>query len=243
MSRRIVAALGLAAILFTAVPPARAMDAQAVFAKSHGSVVIILAFDSRGKARGLGSGFFVGHGDLVATNNHVVANASSLKVKVGEELLDVIEIKAADEDHDLALLRVSSRGEPLELYTAASPVGADVVVIGAPVGLEKTVSTGIISGIRKTPLRKNGPELFLYQMTAPVSPGSSGGPVLDDQGRVLGLSTLASSGKLQNINFAVPSTYINDLMGKRGSSGIQLNPETSVGIKKDSSGAIHIFSK
>jgi len=239
---RVLLACALALSLSVPVS-AEAMDAQAVFAKAQDSVVVVLVYDSRGNSKGLGSGFFVGHGDLVVTNYHVINKATGLKVKAGGEQLDVVEVKAVDEEHDLALLRVSGRGKALELATAASPVGAEVVAIGTPLGLEKTVSTGIISGIRKTRLPDGDTDVPLYQMTAPISPGSSGGPVLDAKGRVLGVSTAGVFLVAQNINFAVPATYVEKLMGKRGSSGIRLNPDQSVGIKKDASGAIHIFSK
>lgn len=231
------------ALLVAAAAPARAMDARAVFERAKGAVVVVVAYDSRGKARALGTGFYVGSGGLVATNFHVIHEAASLKIRHdGDDLGDVKEVRAVDEAHDLALLRVALRGEPLELVDGQAPVGTDVVAIGTPKGLEQTLSTGVISGVRYFDPMETGRRSHYYQITAPISPGSSGGPVLDEFGRVLGVSTFIMLGG-QNLNFAIPAKYVTELMGKRGSSGIVLDPDTSVSIEKDESGTIHIFSK
>ena len=237
-------ALALALVLAALVPvSARAMDAQAVFAKAKDSVVVVVGMNAYNKPEKFGSGFIVGDGRLVVTNYHVVDGVSGIKIKTGDgTILDVDEIRAVDRTHDLALLEIPTRGPALELAMEHPAVGQEVVAIGNPVGLERTLSTGVVSGLRKFDPFDRGTRIQVYQITAPISRGSSGGPVLDDQGRVLGVSTFLMDGG-QNLNFAIPAMRVGRLMGRREDKGVPLQPQKSLGIEKDASGAIHIFSK
>ncbi len=238
--RATMAAVVLALLLF-APALAGAMDAQAVFAKAKDSVVVVVGMNAYNKPEKFGSGFIVGDGRLVVTNYHVVDGASGIKIKTGDgTIMDVDEIRAVDRTHDLALLEVSRRGPALELAPGLPAVGQDIVAIGNPVGLERTLSTGVVSGIRKFDPFGRGTRIQVYQITAPISRGSSGGPVLDDQGRVLGVSTFLMDGG-QNLNFAIPAMRVGRLMGQRVNKSVPLQPQKSLGIEKDESGAIHIF--
>jgi hypothetical protein len=115
--------------------------------------------------------------------------------------LGFLAIKAADPKTDLAILTSALERPALEFAGAATD-GQPVIVIGNPVELEGTVSTGIVSAAERTPLE--------FQITAPVSPGSSGSPVLDEEGKVLGMiREIKTSG--QNLNFAIRALFIQDL--------------------------------
>jgi len=152
-----------------------------------------------------GSGFFVTH-DLVATNKHVLDCGGRGTVSVaGNRRTFLITASWSDPQHDLALVRVAGANtQSLTLSTRGWPaVGDDIYVAGNPEGLEGTFSRGIVSGLR----RREG----LIQFDAPISPGSSGGPVLDGHAQVVGVA-VASVRQGQNLNFAVPSQYLRALI-------------------------------
>ena len=112
---------------------------------------------------------------------------------------------SVDSVHDLVLLESPAYGVPLDVTQKTPAVGDEIVSIGNPKGLEGTLSTGIVSGVRED----NGS--IYYQITAPISPGSSGGPVIDEMGKVIGVATFYVTGG-QNLNFAMPSKYISALL-------------------------------
>lgn len=157
----------------------------------------------------LGSGFVVKKNGWVATNLHVISGARELKVVMhdGSEA-SVAEVLAVDSDHDLALLRIDKSDLP-ELAVGDSEhvqVGDPVIAIGHPLGLEDTVSNGLISAVRAV-----DPTLVLLQISAPIAPGSSGGPLIDNGGKVIGIAT-AVSREGQNLNFGLPTRYLTELM-------------------------------
>jgi hypothetical protein len=178
-----------------------------IVAKSAASVVIVRT------PIGLGTGFVVDRG-VVATNLHVIAGAGQIVLATsGGKNVPISGIAGLDATHDLALLTFpkESSPPPLPLRGDAPPSAGDAVIaIGTPQGLAFTVSTGIVSAVREV-----GPKLTLVQTTAPISPGSSGGPLLDDGGRVIGVTTLIST-RGQNLNFAVPTQYLVALLGQGG---------------------------
>jgi hypothetical protein len=182
--------------------------ARSIAQNAFQSVVLLIMEDQNSQPVALGSGFVVADG-VVATNMHVIAGASGGYAKlVGQtQKMRLTGVLGRDERHDLALLRVSGlSASPLSLGDSdAASVGDDVFVVGNPRGLEGTLSTGVISGIRSVGEDK------LLQISAPISPGSSGGPVLDGKGRVIGIA-VASFRDGQNLNFAVPSAYLTALL-------------------------------
>ena len=133
---------------------------------------------------------------------------------MGQETEYTIEgVTALDENHDLAILQVSNSGvQPLPLGDSDTvEIGDTVYVAGNPKGfLEGTFSDGIISAIRGDSTSKR------LQMTAPVSSGSSGGPVLNSTGEVIGVS-FATFRDGQNLNFAIPSNYLKELLAQLAS--------------------------
>jgi S1-C subfamily serine protease len=207
-----------------------AQSAKALASKALPSVVLLAMEDSHGQPVSLGSGFIV-HGDLIATNLHVIKGAATGIVKIiGKPGKYPIEgVLAVDYGRDLTVLRARGlSGPPLHLGDSTKvSIGEEVFVIGNPQGLEGTISQGIVSGIRQAA------EVTILQITAPISPGSSGGPVLDRAGKVIGIAVATFRGG-QNLNFAIPSTYLTNLLAKQHT----LTPLLSVKTKKDAKPAL-----
>lgn len=229
--------LAICAACFGGAATAWAIDAQTIFQRSGPSVVVVVGKNAMGKPFSFGSGFFV-RDNLVATNHHVVEKASSIEIRQGQDQpIPVRRIKATDKDNDLAILLVEQPGSPLPLKDGHPKVGEEVIAIGNPRGLERTVSPGIVSG-----LRKDQHERMRYQITAPISPGSSGGPILDANGEVIGLATFFIMAG-QNLNFAVPSLYVEQLLEGGGSDSgrtLQTRQRKQIEVKQDADGVITI---
>jgi len=172
------------------------------------SVVLLVLEDSRGQPVSLGSGFFVAPG-TIATNLHVTKDAAGGYARlIGQKKkYEIRGVVGMDSEKDLVLLAVvGPPAPPLTLADSAQmAVGDEVFAVGNPEGLEGTFSQGIVSGIR------DASGVTLLQITAPISPGSSGGPVLNTQGRVVGIA-VATFRSGQNLNFAVPSSYLKSLL-------------------------------
>ena len=196
-------------LLFCGIPVANAQTPQEIAKKALAATVLLTMKDANGDLLGYGSGFFV-QPNQIATNFHVIDGASQGTAKrVGQETEYTIEgVTTLDENHDLAILQVSNSGvQPLPLGDSDTvEIGDTVYVAGNPKGfLEGTFSDGIISAIRGDSTSKR------LQMTAPVSSGSSGGPVLNSTGEVIGVS-FATFRDGQNLNFAIPSNYLKGLI-------------------------------
>jgi hypothetical protein len=156
--------------------------------------------------KGQGSGFLIKSDGTIVTNAHVIAGASMIEVKLGSgEVYRRVYILISDEAEDVAILRIEAADVPaLTLGNSNdAKVGDNVLLVGAPLGLEETVSTGIVSSV--TRLLENG--LRVFQTTAPASPGSSGGPLLNTKGEVIGLMSFGAV-QGQNLNFAIPINYV-----------------------------------
>ena len=216
-----------AALLFASVLPSKAQTPQEVAKKTFRSVVLLVMEDQNGQPLSLGSGFFVAD-NLVATNLHVIEGASGGYAKlVGtSSKLNIDGTQGVDKLRDLALLRLSSAPAPSLVLGESEKVavGDPVYAVGNPQGLEGTFSQGIVSGIRKL-----GSDTLL-QITAPISPGSSGGPVLGSTGTVIGVAVATFQGG-QNLNFAIPSSYLRSLMDKKGDLAPLRNSARATGEK------------
>jgi len=172
------------------------------------SAVAIETFDARGEKLSRGSGFFI-DSDRVVTNRHVIDNAYRAEVhSYNGSVYQVKGVIAVDAEGDLALLRVDAppnQVRPLLLDRTSPQEGESIVVIGNPFGLEGSVTNGIVSAVRDIPTFGR-----IIQITAPISPGSSGSPVVNMQGQVIGVATLQITGG-QSVNFAIPSERISQL--------------------------------
>lgn len=189
-----------------------AQTPQEIAKRAFESVVLLVMEDSNGQPLSLGSGFFVREG-VIVSNLHVIEEASRGYAKlVGQKAkFDIEGTVGIDLVRDLVLLKIfAPRTSLLPLGDSdAAEVGEPVYAVGNPQGLEGTFSQGIISSIRKVGSDK------ILQITAPISPGSSGGPVLNSKGEVIGVSVATFRGG-QNLNFAIPSTYLKTLLAKTG---------------------------
>ena len=207
-----LSAMYLALLLFLGAKEAVAQTAQEIAKKAFGSTVLLVMEDANDHHLSFGSGFFVREGEI-ASNLHVVKGAAKGFAKlVGEKTkYDIEGITAVDPKRDLVVLKISARRWPaLPIGNSdAVQVGESVYAVGNPQGFEGTFSQGIISSIREVGNDK------LLQITAPISPGSSGGPVLSGKGEVIGISVAFFSGG-QNLNFAIPSNYLKTLIATAG---------------------------
>ncbi len=169
-------------------------------AQMASSIVMIADHDRDGEVVGTGSGIMIGQKGYILTNHHVIAAGCSYSVRIedDEEIYYTDEIIKYNHVLDLAVIRIQRRLSPLAIYDGREKLarGQKVVAIGSPLGLFNSVSDGIISGFR------NISQTDMIQFTAPISPGSSGGAVLNMYGEVIGIST-AGFDSGQNINLAV----------------------------------------
>jgi serine protease Do len=158
----------------------------------------------------LGTGFVVKSDGWIATNVHVIAGARELLVVLPDHTeLPVVEIVALDPERDLAVIRVEPKTPLPTLALGDSDLvrpGDPVVAIGHPLGLEDTVSNGLVSAVRQI-----DPSLTILQISAPIAPGSSGGPLFNDKGEVIGVAA-AISRQGQNLNFGYPIIYVKSLI-------------------------------
>jgi len=175
------------------------------------SVVTIVALDENDQPLSLGSGFFINKTGDIATNHHVLEGSVKAIIKILDgQKGEVIEIIKDDPKLDLLIARTSMENTTSLPFGDSDTVivGEDIIVIGNPAGLEGTISKGIISGIRKAEGIK------FIQLTAAISPGSSGGPVFNLSGKVIGVAT-AYLDFGQNLNFAMPVNYLKNLKTTR----------------------------
>lgn len=173
------------------------------------SAVAIETFDARGNSLSRGSGFFVA-ADKIITNRHVIEKSSRVEIHLmNGKKFPAKGILAVDGEGDLAILQVdvpqTSAAAPLQIVQRVPQEGESIVVIGNPLGLEGSVSNGIVSAVRE--ISGYGK---IIQITAPISPGSSGSPVVNMSGQVIGVATLQAA-EGQSLNFAVPGERILQL--------------------------------
>jgi hypothetical protein len=171
----------------------------------------VVVSDKGGNGIAEGSGFLVSRDGKLVTNYHVIENAASAIVKFPNGAFYAVQgVLGTDKVKDLAVLKLSGTDFPfLPLGDSGKvQVGETVVAIGNPLALEATVSNGIVSAVREL---EGEDRLRVIQTTAPISPGSSGGVLLNLKGEVVGVTTFhLVSG--QNLNFAVPADYIRPLL-------------------------------
>ena len=190
----------------TAATPAR--SAEDVFADVAPSVARVNVLDDSGRMIATGSGVVVGDGAML-TNCHVAMLGAKLSVRLGGVVLPAA-VQLADEAFDLCRLDVPGmHAPPVAIGSVTSlRTGQQVYAIGAPAGLELTISEGIVSSLRKVE------EGIVIQTTAPISSGSSGGGLFDLSGRLVGITTFQHRFG-QNLNFALPADWIAQMRARR----------------------------
>lgn len=168
---------------------------------------------------GTGSGFVIDSQGLILTNYHVVSGAEAVDVILADGTTLAAQLKGYDEYYDLAVLQVDAPPDtltPLELGDSdALQVGQSVVAIGNPFGLDRTLTTGLVSALgRRVELDSGALIGQAIQTDAAINPGNSGGPLLDMRGRVVGVNTAINSpsGGSVGIGFAVPSNVVRRVL-------------------------------
>jgi len=185
-------------------PPSSSLSPEKLFQQVSPSVLVIEALGPDGKVLSQGSGVVVAREEVV-TNRHVVTGGASVRVRRGSQTW-AATIAHWDPAHDLVQLRVLGlAARPVPVRSSSTlQTGERVYAIGAPEGLELTLSEGLISSLRPY----EGVQLI--QTTAPISTGSSGGGLFDGQGRLIGITTFQGK-EGQNLNFALPGEWVRAL--------------------------------
>jgi S1-C subfamily serine protease len=186
-----------------------AQDVSSIYRNIGPSVVVVQRYDEKKQKTGIGTGFFVSSGGNVVTNHHVLRGATSADIRVSSgKVYPVRNVMAEDPENDLIMVSVEIppyEVQPLTVRASLPAIGERVVVIGSPMGLDQTVSDGIVSAIRDLQGSRK-----VIQITAPISPGSSGSPVVNMKGDVIAVAcALLANG--QNLNFGIPSERISSL--------------------------------
>lgn len=164
--------------------------------------------DLKKHVTGVGTGFAIKNGDIIATNRHVIDNANEIVVTFSDGRDSPAELIGIDPRRDIAILKIAanlSQAPPLSFCEEPAFIGESVAVIGNPFGLEQSLSTGVISGLHRS-IAGTPPIVNMLQTDAAMNPGNSGGPLLDtDLGCVVGMNT-ATMGP--GIGLAIPSEDI-----------------------------------
>jgi len=196
----------------------------ALFEQAAPSVVYIFTrvdapisgFGSSQGRTGAGSGFVWDQAGHMVTNFHVVEGAVRVGVKLDSGRTVPATVIGRSPDHDLAVIRVENMRERLQPITVGASadlkVGQTVFAIGNPFGLDRTLTTGIISALNRRLPTASGREVAgVIQTDAAINPGNSGGPLLDSAGRLIGVNTaiISESGQFAGIGFAVPVDVVN----------------------------------
>jgi putative serine protease PepD len=226
-----------------ASPPAKG-TVGAIYASASRAVVSVQT------SSGSGTGFVVGTDGTIVTNSHVVGTSDTVRVRFGDSGRALrAQVLGSDPSVDIAVLHVdpATTGKLYPLALADSDqvkVGDIAVAIGNPLGLDRTATSGIVSGLGREIRAPNGFQIDkVIQTDAPINPGNSGGPLLDSQGRVIGVnSQIATSGAGSGnigIGFAVPSNTVRNVVPqlktgqgvKHAYLGVSTSPATSGGAE------------
>jgi S1-C subfamily serine protease len=212
-------------------PAKNAMTPRDIYKRDAPGVVFIRAELSGGGGPGdaTGSGFVIGRGGSIVTNAHVVGDAKRVSVRFGDSKIATAEVAGTDPSTDLALLLVDPDGLDLRALALGSSkdveIGDPALAIGNPFGLERTLTTGVISAIgRQIPSLQRGFEIGnVLQTDAAINPGNSGGPLLDARGRVIGVNAQirtngTDSGNI-GIGFAVAVDTLKEVIPRLRKDG------------------------
>jgi serine protease Do len=208
-----LAALGAAAC---AGLPGMTLAPEQIFERSAPSIVRVQVRRAVG-GDALGSGFVIAPGQI-ATNLHVIDGADEISIQSKDGLLFTVRrVLAIDEDRDLAILEIFAPNlRPLRLADSnALTQGERVYAIGSPYGFDYTITDGLFSGQRRV---SNTPPIDVLQVSVSLSPGSSGGPLINGRGEVIGVATRTIPG--QPLGIGVPSNVLRDLRDKGIQAGV-----------------------
>ncbi len=229
------------AFIESTIPPEPSEEAFNPFGES----------ESQGGGTATGSGIVIDDKGHILTNNHVIEGASKIEVKLGESDHEyTAQVVGTDPASDLALIKVDAPGKELDPLTLGDSskmeVGDPVVAIGNPFGLDRTVTSGIVSALQRQIQAPNGFSIDnVIQTDAAINPGNSGGPLINDQGEVIGINSQIETGGGNDgnvgIGFAIPintaKEVIHELETKgsvehayMGISGITILPQLAKAV-------------
>lgn len=207
--------------------------------KIEPAVVTIVNYSSRDRVSGLATGFFVNREGHLITNYHVFKDVYKAEVRTSDgKRYPISSALAENREVDLIKVKVDIPESAVHWVEISDqlPVAAEkIMVLGSPMGLEKTVTEGIVSALRSTHKKED-----LFQISAPISKGSSGSPVINMRGEVIGVATFQIVNG-QNLNFAVPGKYVIGLSPEsRRSNKLFKYRKKMLKIEKDKKGSITI---
>jgi putative serine protease PepD len=231
----------------------RGQAPPAVGARQQGDIAAIYTAASRGvvsigTGSGSGTGFVLDDDGTIVTNAHVVGSASEVRIRFAGDETVTGTVRGVDRSSDLAVVRVdpsdTGRLQPLRLADSDRVrTGQLAVAIGSPLGLDQTATAGIVSGTGRHIQAPDGFQIdSVIQTDAPINPGNSGGPLLDAQGRVIGVNSQIATGSGGNgnigIGFAVPATTVADVVPRLERGERIVRPYLGVSTAADARGAL-----
>jgi len=215
------------------------LNAELIYTIFNEVVVTIYTYDSRQNLIGQGSGVVLKDKDFLVTNFHIFEGADSLIVKHKGKIVQYSMILGFDGDIDILILKIAENSFP-KIHLGAIDklkIGQTIYAIGSPMGLENTITEGIISGLRNNDASTRN----FIQISAPVSKGSSGGAIVNIKGELIGISTLIFK-EGQNLNFAIP-IYDIYKVGTVGDSSENIQKALNYYIKGYNSDFSHNYNK
>ena len=188
---------------------------------------------------GSGSGSVIDQDGNILTNYHVIEGATKLAVSFGGQKNYQAQLVGGDPDTDLAVIKLMEKPkEPLTVITLGDSdrleVGQKVLAIGNPFALDRTLTTGVISGLQRPIQARNGRTIEgAIQTDASINPGNSGGPLLDSHGRMIGINSqiLSPSGASAGVGFAVPVNIAKRIVPQLLKSGVVRRPKLGIGTR------------
>ncbi|MCW3041157.1 MAG: Protease Do [Solirubrobacterales bacterium] len=238
----------------------QALSATQIYQRSKDAVAFITATVSEpssspfgggqaGTGTATGTGFAVSSDGLIVTNAHVIDGASSIRVKVGDRAATVARVVGVDTSTDVALLKIDTGGASLPTLafgdSSAVQVGDGTFAIGNPYGLDRTLTTGVVSALHRSIQAPDGYAISdVLQTDAALNPGNSGGPLLDTAGKVIGInsqiesSSTASGGTGGNtgVGFAVPAATAKRVVAQLQATGRATHPYLGVATDDTTTG-------
>ncbi len=207
----------LAFFFFNSNTFTQTLTADQIYSKTNNAIVTIYTFDTNDNPISQGSGVVLNQKGWVVTNYHVYEGASKIVVKHANKIVAYSNIVAMDAEKDILILKIVDRSFPSIPIGNSDllKVGQKVYAIGSPLGLENTISEGIVSGLRTNQEKTKS----FIQISAAISPGSSGGAVLTSKGELIAITTSTIT-KGQNLNFAIP---VNDILEVYNKTNIKQN--------------------
>jgi S1-C subfamily serine protease len=200
-------------------------------------------------AEGAGSGFFIDNRGHVLTNYHVVEGADEIRVTTSDGKAYVGEVVGRDASTDMALLHIDAPTTELQPVVLGDSsklrVGQYVLAIGNPFGLERTLTTGVISSLNRSLPSRNGRTIkSIIQVDAAINPGNSGGPLLDSRGRLIGMNTAIASktGQSSGVGFAIPSDTIARIVPQLIDHGRVIRADIGISRVLESDGGLVVVA-